>query len=211
MARNKISDLRDHMFAALERLNDESLTNEQIRTAIFELVTCPLTNNAASTISKHADLIFQYLVDEAGVRVGGDCTEKCCVCDADGEGSVIIRCFQKFSNTGQNSLITVLCNDTNGCPEGSVVDDGVGPPATCTTGPDQTGPGGGDGGGTIPPALTDCISGYCETDQIPSCDCPTSALRLLAIRNVKVYINNTVICVPVACGDCIGYEFCEET
>ena len=31
MARNKISDLRDHMFAALERLNDESLSNEQIK------------------------------------------------------------------------------------------------------------------------------------------------------------------------------------
>jgi uncharacterized protein YpuA (DUF1002 family) len=29
MARNKMSDLRDHMFVALERLNDESLTPEQ--------------------------------------------------------------------------------------------------------------------------------------------------------------------------------------
>ena len=31
MARNKLSDLRDHMFAALERLDDEELTNEQIK------------------------------------------------------------------------------------------------------------------------------------------------------------------------------------
>jgi uncharacterized protein YpuA (DUF1002 family) len=29
MAKNKMSDLRDHMFVALERLNDESLTPEQ--------------------------------------------------------------------------------------------------------------------------------------------------------------------------------------
>ena len=29
MARNKLSDLRDHMFAALERLSDETLNPEQ--------------------------------------------------------------------------------------------------------------------------------------------------------------------------------------
>ena len=32
--KNKISDLRDHMFAALERLGNEDLTPEQIRTEI---------------------------------------------------------------------------------------------------------------------------------------------------------------------------------
>ncbi|WP_107039937.1 hypothetical protein [Brumimicrobium mesophilum] len=30
MARNKLEDLRDHLFAQMERLNDESLTPEQI-------------------------------------------------------------------------------------------------------------------------------------------------------------------------------------
>ena len=30
MARNKISDLRDHLFAALERIDNDELTNEQI-------------------------------------------------------------------------------------------------------------------------------------------------------------------------------------
>lgn len=30
MARNKMEDLRNHIFAALERLNDEELTSEQV-------------------------------------------------------------------------------------------------------------------------------------------------------------------------------------
>lgn len=30
MARNKMEDLRDHLFAALERLNDEDLNQEQL-------------------------------------------------------------------------------------------------------------------------------------------------------------------------------------
>jgi hypothetical protein len=34
MARNKISDLRDHLFASLERIDDDSLTPEQIRTEV---------------------------------------------------------------------------------------------------------------------------------------------------------------------------------
>lgn len=34
MARNKLSDLRDHMFAALERLDDEELTSDQIKNEI---------------------------------------------------------------------------------------------------------------------------------------------------------------------------------
>lgn len=31
MARNKISDLRDHLFASLERLDDDQLTPEQLK------------------------------------------------------------------------------------------------------------------------------------------------------------------------------------
>ena len=34
MARNKISDLRDHLFAQFERLDDDSLTPEQIKAEV---------------------------------------------------------------------------------------------------------------------------------------------------------------------------------
>jgi len=34
MAKNKISDLRDHLFAALERIDDDSLTPEQIQAEV---------------------------------------------------------------------------------------------------------------------------------------------------------------------------------
>ena len=34
MARNKISDLRDHLFASLERIDDDSLTPEQIKAEV---------------------------------------------------------------------------------------------------------------------------------------------------------------------------------
>ena len=34
MARNKISDLRDHLFASLERIDDDSLTPEQTKAEV---------------------------------------------------------------------------------------------------------------------------------------------------------------------------------
>lgn len=34
MARNKISDLRDHLFTALERIDDDSLSPEQIKNEV---------------------------------------------------------------------------------------------------------------------------------------------------------------------------------
>ena len=34
MARNKISDLRDHLFSSLERIDDDSLTPEQIKAEV---------------------------------------------------------------------------------------------------------------------------------------------------------------------------------
>jgi hypothetical protein len=34
MARNKMSDLRDHIFVALERLNDESISQDELQAEI---------------------------------------------------------------------------------------------------------------------------------------------------------------------------------
>ena len=34
MAKNKISDLRDHLFAALERIDDDTLTPEQLKAEV---------------------------------------------------------------------------------------------------------------------------------------------------------------------------------
>jgi hypothetical protein len=34
MAKNKISDLRDHLFAALERIDDDTLSPEQIKAEV---------------------------------------------------------------------------------------------------------------------------------------------------------------------------------
>jgi len=185
-------------------------TYENIRDAILELHKCPLTQNAANVINKQGFLLFQKLRDEGALEIAGQCPEECCVCDQNGS----LVCEPKFSGVGTaEEFFTVLCNESNGCPPGTVVNDGVGTPPTCQVGPSpgQTLPGGGNGEGNIPESPSECITGYCENPYI-GCECPANELRSLAVRNVKVYINSTdYSCVPVACGDCVGYEFCEVT
>ena len=67
MARNKISDLRDHMFAALERLNDESLSNEQIKE---EVDKAKAISSIGSVIINSAKLEVDYL--KATGRIDSD-------------------------------------------------------------------------------------------------------------------------------------------
>lgn len=183
-------------------------TYNNIRDAILELHECPLTQNAANVINKQGFLVFQKLRDEGVLEIAGQCPERCCVCNDNGS----LICEPKFSGVGTaEEFFTVLCNESNGCPPGTVVNDGIGDPPSCQGGLGQITPGGGDGGGNIPETPAQCISGYCENFYI-GCDCPANALRSLAVRDVKVYINSTdYSCVPVACGDCVGYEFCEVT
>lgn len=55
MAKNKLSDLNDHLFAALERLNDEELTVEQVemeakRAEAIIGVSAKIIDNAKITI-----------------------------------------------------------------------------------------------------------------------------------------------------------------
>jgi ribosomal protein L17 len=49
MARNKLSDVRDHIFMALERLSDETLTNDQVNVEV----------DKAKAISQLADTLIQ--------------------------------------------------------------------------------------------------------------------------------------------------------
>lgn len=55
MARNKLSDLNDHLFEQLERLNDEDLTEEQIskevkRSSAMTKIASHIIKNAKVTI-----------------------------------------------------------------------------------------------------------------------------------------------------------------
>jgi hypothetical protein len=58
MARNKLSDLRDHMFAALERLDDEELTTEQIKNEIEKAKSIAMVG---SVIINSAKIEIDYL------------------------------------------------------------------------------------------------------------------------------------------------------
>lgn len=58
MARNKLSDLRDHMFAALERLDDEQLTTEQIKNEIEKAKSIAMVG---SVIINSAKIEIDYL------------------------------------------------------------------------------------------------------------------------------------------------------
>jgi hypothetical protein len=58
MARNKLSDLRDHMFAALERLDDEELTNEEIKNEIEKAKSIAMVG---SVIINSAKIEIDYL------------------------------------------------------------------------------------------------------------------------------------------------------
>lgn len=58
MARNKLSDLRDHMFAALERLDDEEMTNDQIKNEIEKAKSIAMVG---SVIINSAKIEIDYL------------------------------------------------------------------------------------------------------------------------------------------------------
>jgi len=58
MARNKLSDLRDHMFAAMERLDDEEMTTEQIKNEIEKAKSIAMVG---SVIINSAKIEIDYL------------------------------------------------------------------------------------------------------------------------------------------------------
>ena len=58
MARNKLSDVRDHIFMALERLSDETLTNDQVN---VEVDKAKAISQLASTIIQSAKVEIDFI------------------------------------------------------------------------------------------------------------------------------------------------------
>lgn len=56
MAKNKLSDLNDHFFAQLERLNDETLTEEQ---QLIEIKKAHAISQVGEQVIKTARLTFE--------------------------------------------------------------------------------------------------------------------------------------------------------
>lgn len=52
MAQNKLSDLRDHIFMALERLSDENLTPEQVNAEVEKSKTIAQLSSAIISSAK---------------------------------------------------------------------------------------------------------------------------------------------------------------
>jgi hypothetical protein len=58
MARNKLSDVRDHIFMALERLSDETLTNDQVN---VEVDKAKAISQLASTFIQSAKVEIDFI------------------------------------------------------------------------------------------------------------------------------------------------------
>ena len=56
MAKNKLTDLNNHLFAQLERLNDETFTEEQIKA---ETIRAKAVSSVAAQIINNAKLVLE--------------------------------------------------------------------------------------------------------------------------------------------------------
>lgn len=65
MAKNKLTDLNDHLFCQLERLNDEDLTEDQIQS---EVSRAKAISNIASQVIKSAKITL----DATKMMMNGD-------------------------------------------------------------------------------------------------------------------------------------------
>ena len=78
MARNKLSDLNDHLFVVLERLNEEDLEPECIdaevkRAKAIAVISSQIINNARVTVDalkivSRGDITFNELPDSLGLK-----------------------------------------------------------------------------------------------------------------------------------------------
>jgi len=58
MAKNKLSDLRDHLFSALERIDDDQLTSEQLES---EIKKANAVANLSSMIIQSAKIEVDFI------------------------------------------------------------------------------------------------------------------------------------------------------
>jgi len=166
------------------------------RNILVELLSCPLSPNTESSYSYMANQILNQWYNN-NINLFSNCTSSCCTCPG-GFGSIPV-CDTPYGGS-TNLTFDQLCNKEY-CPAGSFPGDTTVP----CGGPNQ-GAGGPGGGGS-----SSCFTslGYCN--ELPGAQCgncvPTSYTNE-TVRNVILVINNVEVCVPVACGDCIGYQFC---
>ncbi|MBS1776014.1 MAG: hypothetical protein JSS64_07010 [Bacteroidetes bacterium] len=98
--KNKIQDLRDHLFAQLERLNDEELTPEQMQTEIQRA-------NAVSGIAQQ--IVMSAKVEVDFIKATGREESKTKFLDGGNtenfvEGKTIERPKAEYSNNGNYNL-----------------------------------------------------------------------------------------------------------
>ena len=67
MAKNKITDLNNHLFAQLERLNDETLTEEQVAQEVKKA-------KAISTVASQIIKSQKVVIDAMKLVANGDYT-----------------------------------------------------------------------------------------------------------------------------------------
>ena len=69
MARNKMSDLRDHMFAALERLNDEEISTDELQ---VEMHRAKAISSIGSVLVNSAKVEIDYLKSTGQIDTQSD-------------------------------------------------------------------------------------------------------------------------------------------
>ena len=165
------------------------------RDILLELMTCPLSENTQSSYAYMANQILSQWYTY-GLNLFSNCSLKCCMC-VGGMGSYPV-CDVPIGGTDRLTFEMICAKEY--CPSGSFIGDG----STPCGGPQQTG-----GSTTTPPSSCFSASAYCG--ELPGAQCGTCTPTTYTndtVRNVILVINNVEVCVPVACGDCLGYQFC---
>lgn len=173
----------DILYSGLLNIYGTVYTNT--RDQLIEILTCPSTDAIDAAIYSAATLIF----NNSGWSVGMGCPKSCCQCN----GASAVNC----GPYGTATSLDQICNSQDLCSPGYLA---IAPGESCG-GLGQAG-GGGGGGGHSPCSP----SSSCANEYIPP---PNSGFLDAYVKNVKVTINNEVLCLPIICDDCTGYEFCE--